>query len=86
LLGRYCITSAASLALFALLTFRIGSLIYTQANLDCETSLDCDTPIYASCIAGMTGTFLLLVEMGLCELFAWVGLNCDLPHLCLPNR
>jgi hypothetical protein len=53
---------------FALGIFRIGLYIYTQA------SLGCDPPIYAFCLAGMTGTYHhpqpLLVEMGFLKLFA----------------
>jgi hypothetical protein len=58
-------------ALFALDVFQIVSHIYVQAGLNCDSS------IYASHMAGMTGvhhhTLLLLGEMGSLELFAQTG-------------
>jgi hypothetical protein len=58
-------------ALFALAIFQIGSHFYNQAGLDL------DSLIYASCVTGMAGAHyyiqILLLEMGSCELFAWVG-------------
>jgi hypothetical protein len=55
------------------LVFQIGSPAYALANLDYGP------PIYASCIAGVTGachqTQLLLVEMRSHYLFAQAGLE-----------
>jgi hypothetical protein len=62
-------------ALFALVIFQIGSHVYTQAVLDCSP------PLYASCGAGITGSFLytqLLFEMGLQNFSAWSGLEPQL--------
>jgi hypothetical protein len=50
LLGRYSITWVTSLALFALVIFQIGSYFILGGGLDC------DPPIYASQVSGMTGT------------------------------
>jgi hypothetical protein len=60
------------LVLFTLAIFQIRSLFFDQA------SLDCNSPIYALHVAGMTGTYhhaQLIIEMGYCELFAKSGLK-----------
>jgi hypothetical protein len=53
--------------LFAFLIFGIGSSVYAWPGLDCYP------PIYASCLAEMTGMHhhgqLLLIEIASCELF-----------------
>jgi hypothetical protein len=38
-------------ALFDFVIFLIGSYVFVQAHLDCNP------PIYASCVAGMTGSY-----------------------------
>jgi hypothetical protein len=59
--------------LFAFLIFGIGSSVYAWPGLDCYP------PIYASCLAEMTGMHhhgqLLLVDVESLELFAQVGLE-----------
>jgi hypothetical protein len=69
-------------ALFALIIFQIQSQIYVQA------CLHNDSLIYASHIAGVTGTYhtanFLLVKMGSHKLFLLgLPLNHDPPDLCL---
>jgi hypothetical protein len=63
------------LALFAFVIF------WDRVSHLCSPSLDCDSPIYASCVTGLTGmnhfTLFLLVVMGSHKIFAWAGLEAQ---------
>jgi hypothetical protein len=67
-------------ALFVFISLQMESLL-------CLDQLDCNPPIYASYIAGVTGmcyqTQFLLVEMGSYELFAQAGLQPPSSELSL---
>jgi hypothetical protein len=60
-------------------------LLYAWASVDHSPPVSASLHSYA---VGMTGVYhhaQPLVEMGSCELFAWLALNCDPPDLHLPS-
>jgi hypothetical protein len=63
----------------SLFTFRYFS---KRSQIWAQDILDCDPPIYASHVAGITGTHLLLLEMGSCEpFFPKLALNLEPTNL-----
>jgi hypothetical protein len=73
-------------AIFALLIFWIGSPVFPRVDLDC------DLPIYASWVAGITGAcchtqlFIGWDGGGLTNFLPWLALNYNSMDFCLPSN